>query len=47
MGRVAAAGDDAAMKSSSSLLQTNVQDHRRWCSRDELHDAVVHWVLLR
>jgi putative transposase len=44
MGRVAAAGDNAAMESFNSLLQKNVLDRRRWRTRDELHDAVVHWV---
>ncbi|MCU1672897.1 MAG: Integrase catalytic region [Frankiales bacterium] len=44
MGRVASAGDNAAMESFNSLLQKNVLDRRRWRTRDELHNAVVHWV---
>jgi len=44
MGRVASAGDNAAMESFNSLLQKNVFDRRHWRSRDELHNAVVHWV---
>ncbi len=44
MGRVASAGDNAAMESFNSLLQKNVLDRRRWRTRDELHDAVLHWI---
>jgi putative transposase len=44
MGRVASAGDNAAMESFNALLQKNVLDRRRWRTREELHDAVVHWV---
>lgn len=44
MGRVASAGDNAAMESFNSLLQKNVVDRRHWRSRHELHNAVVHWV---
>ncbi len=44
MGRVASAGDNAAMESFNSLLQKNVLDRRRWRTRDELHNAVVHWI---
>ena len=40
MGRVASAGDNAAMESFNSLLQKNVFDRRHWRS----HNAVVHWV---
>ena len=40
MGRVASAGDNAAMESWHSLLQKNVLDRRRWRTRDE---AVVVW----
>jgi transposase InsO family protein len=35
MGRVAAAGDNAAMESFWALLQTNVLDRRRWRTRAE------------
>src|SRR5699024_2864105 len=36
MGRVGAAGDNAAMESFFSLLQNNVLDRRSWATRDEL-----------
>ena len=44
MGRVASAGDNAAMESFWALLQKNVLDRQRWRSRDELHTAVVYWI---
>ena len=44
MGRVAAAGDNAAMESFFSLLQKNVLDRRRWRTRDELRHAIIRWV---
>jgi transposase InsO family protein len=44
MGRVASAGDNAAMESFFSLLQKNVLNRRRWTSRDELHNAIVFWI---
>ena len=44
MGRVAAAGDNAAMESWHALLQRNVLDRRRWRTRDELHEAIVFWI---
>ena len=44
MGRVAAAGDNAAMESFFSLLQKNVLDRRRWRTRSELHYATVVWI---
>ncbi len=34
MGRVGAAGDNAAMESFFSLLKKNVLDRRRWHTRD-------------
>jgi len=43
MGRVASAGDNAAMESWHALLQKNVLDRRRWRTRDELHQAIVCW----
>ena len=43
MGRVASAGDNAAMESWHALLQKNVLDRRRWRTRDELHEAIVFW----
>lgn len=44
MGRVAAAGDNAAMESFFSLLQKNVFDRRRWRTRSELAYAVIVWI---
>jgi hypothetical protein len=44
MGRVAAAGDNAAMESFDALLQKNVLDRRRWRTRAELHYAIVFWI---
>ena len=44
MGRVGAAGDNAAMESFFSLLQNNVLDRRTWATRDELRAAIVHWI---
>jgi transposase InsO family protein len=44
MGRVAAAGDNAAMESFFSLLQKNVLNQRRWRTRDELRYAIVTWI---
>lgn len=44
MGRVGAAGDNAAMESFFSLLQKNVFDRRVWATREELRLAIVSWV---
>jgi len=44
MGRVASAGDNAAMESFYALLQTNVFNRRRWRTRAELTYAVIHWI---
>ncbi len=44
MGRVAAAGDNAAMESFFSLLQKNVLNRRRWRTRDELRYAIITWI---
>jgi putative transposase len=44
MGRVASAGDNAAMESFWSLLQTNVLDRHPWTTREELHYAIVFWI---
>jgi putative transposase len=44
MGRVASAGDNAAMESWHALLQKNVLDRRRWRTREELHEAIVFWI---
>ncbi|HPQ85976.1 MAG TPA: IS3 family transposase [Mycobacterium sp.] len=44
MGRVGAAGDNAAMESFFSLLQKNVLDRRRWKTREELRIAIVTWI---
>jgi putative transposase len=44
MGRVGAAGDNAAMESFFSLLQKNVLDRRSWATREELRIAIVKWI---
>lgn len=44
MGRVGAAGDNAAMKSFLSLLQKNVLNRRTWDTRDQLRIAIVTWI---
>ena len=47
MGRVGAAGDNAAMKSFFALLQKNVLDRRRWDTRVELEAAVFRWIEIK
>ena len=44
MGRVGAAGDNAAMESFFSLLQKNVLNTKRWETREELRLAIVVWI---
>lgn len=44
MGRVASAGDNAAMESWHALLQKNALNRRRWRTRDELHETIVFWI---
>ncbi len=44
MGRVASAGDNAAMESFFALLQKNVLDRRSWRTRKELRIAIVTWI---
>lgn len=44
MGRVGAAGDNAAMESFFALLQRNVLDRQRWDTRDQLRIAIVTWI---
>ena len=44
MGRVGAAGDNAAMESFFALLQKNVLDRRTWDTREELRIAIVRWI---
>lgn len=44
MGRVGAAGDNAAMESFFSLLQKNVLNRRRWDTREQLRIAIVTWI---
>ena len=44
MGRVGAAGDNAAMESFFSLLQKNVLDRKVWATRQELRLAIVAWI---
>jgi transposase InsO family protein len=44
IGRAGAAGDNAAIESSFSLLRKNVLDRRRWDIREELRIAIVTWI---
>lgn len=44
MGRVGAAGDNAAMESFFSLLQKNVLNRQPWGTREELRIAIVTWI---
>lgn len=44
MGRVGAAGDNAAMESFFALLQKNVLDRQRWATREQLRIAIVTWM---
>lgn len=44
MGRVGAAGDNAAMESFLSLLQNNVLDRKPWATRLELRIAIITWI---
>jgi putative transposase len=44
MGRVGAAGDNAAMESFFSLLQKNVLNRRTWTTRNDLRIAIVTWI---
>jgi transposase InsO family protein len=44
MGRVGAAGDNAAMESFFALLQKNVLDRRTWTTRQDLRTAIVTWI---
>ncbi len=44
MGRVASAGDNAAVESFWALVQKNVLDRRRWRTHDERHNAVGFWI---
>ncbi|MGP9839177.1 IS3 family transposase, partial [Arthrobacter sp. 179] len=44
MGRVGAAGDNAAMESFFALLQKNVLDRGRWATRGQLRIAIVTWI---
>jgi len=44
MGRVGAAGDNAAMESFFALLQKNVLDRHAWATRQQLRIAIVTWI---
>ena len=44
MGRVGAAGDNAAMESFFSLPQMNVLDRQVWATREALRIAIVTWI---
>jgi putative transposase len=44
MGRVASAGDNAAMESFFALLQKNLLNRKAWDTRDELRIAITRWI---
>lgn len=44
MGRVGAAGDNAAAESFFALVQKNVLNRQRWATRDELRLAIIIWI---
>jgi len=44
MGRVASAGDNAAMESFFALLQKNVLNRQRWATRSELRYEIIRWI---
>ncbi|WP_143588466.1 IS3 family transposase [Tersicoccus sp. Bi-70] len=44
MGRVGAAGDNAAMESFFALLQKNVLNRGRWATRQQLRITIVTWI---
>ena len=44
MGKVGAAGDNAAMESFFALPQRDLFDQRSWTTRDELRLAIIHWI---
>jgi len=44
MGRVASAGDNAAMENFFSLLQNTVLNRRRWAAREQLRLAIITWI---
>ena len=44
MGRVGAAGDNAAIESFFSLLQNNVLHTGPWRTRQQLRQAIVTWI---
>ena len=44
MGRVASAGDNAAMESFFALLQKNVLNRQSWATREELRLAIITWI---
>ena len=44
MGQVGSAGDNPAMESFFALVQKNVQNCKRWATREELRIAMVTWI---
>jgi transposase InsO family protein len=44
MGRVGAAGDNAAMESFFALLHKNVPDRQVWATQQDLRIAIVTWI---
>ncbi len=43
MGRVGAAGDNAAMESFFALVQKNVLNRHGWATREQLRYELVYW----
>ncbi len=44
MGRIGAAGDNAAMESFFALTDENVLDRQPWNTREQLRPAIVTWI---
>ena len=44
MGRVGAAGDNAAMESFFAPQHKNLLRQRSWTTRGELRLAIIHWI---
>ncbi|MFZ1361438.1 MAG: IS3 family transposase, partial [Candidatus Nanopelagicales bacterium] len=45
MGRVVAAGDNAARESFFALLQKNVLNRQYWETREQLRLAIIYWIV--
>lgn len=44
MGRVASAGDNAAMESFFALPHKNLLNRQAWATRDQLRGAITLWI---